>query len=42
MSTIDRGPAVAVPPLVAGERLDAETFRERLRGDAAVHPRRAD
>ena len=29
MSTIDRGPAVAVPPLVAGERLDAATFHER-------------
>ena len=29
MSTIDRGPAVAVPPLVDGERLDAATFHER-------------
>jgi Uma2 family endonuclease len=29
MSTIDRGSTVAVPPLVAGDRLDAATFRER-------------
>jgi Uma2 family endonuclease len=29
MSTIDRGITVAVPPLVAGDRLDATTFHER-------------
>jgi Uma2 family endonuclease len=29
MSTIDRGPAIAVPPLAAGDPLDATTFHER-------------
>jgi Uma2 family endonuclease len=29
MSTIDRGPAVAIPPLFAGDHLDAPTFHER-------------
>jgi Uma2 family endonuclease len=29
MSTIDRGPAIAVPPLFAGDHLDAPTFHER-------------